>query len=251
MPNLIRLSAKTLSLLRQTRDAFFSLLYPARCEYCATDISQSAYLCDSCRKKAKRIEEPFCRTCSEPFFGAMDEEFSCSNCAGRKFHFTFGVSRFRSRGVVREMIHRFKYGHEFHLRFPLADLLAANFDDSRIASQPFDFLVPVPLHSTRMREREFNQAGVLANLAGEKIGAPVFDCLQRIRYTTTQTQFDRDERMENLRNAFRLRESADVRGKHLVLIDDVFTTGSTVDECARMLLNAGATSVRAVTVARG
>lgn len=124
-------------------------------------------------------------------------------------------------------------------------------NDSRIAAQPFDFFIPVPLHTTRQRHREFNQAAELAKLAAVQSGIPMLDGLRRVRNTTTQTHFDRVERMENLRNAFDLRQSADVRGKHLVLVDDVFTTGSTVDECARVLMRAGAASVRAITVARG
>ncbi|MEA3187566.1 MAG: hypothetical protein QOD99_1396, partial [Chthoniobacter sp.] len=116
---------------------------------------------------------------------------------------------------------------------------------------PVDALVPVPLHHRRFREREFNQALALAQLAGAHAHLPVADCLRRIRYTTTQTRFDRFERMENLRNAFELRHNSHVRGQHLVLVDDVFTTGSTVDECARVLMKGGAASVRAITVARG
>src|SRR5207248_10907458 len=110
---------------------------------------------------------------------------------------------------------RFKYGREFHLRFPLADWLIETMNDPRIASQAFDFFVPVPLHGTRLRFREFNQAQALAKLVSIKANVPMLDCLRRIRNTTTQTHFDRAERMENLRNAFKLRQSADVRGKHL------------------------------------
>jgi len=226
-------------------------LYPPRCEYCAAQIGSRDYLCASCREKARRIEPPFCQTCSAPFEGDITQEFTCANCHDRHFHFTHAVSCFLSRGVVRELIHRFKYGGEFHLRHPLADWLAETMHDERIARQRMDLLVPVPLHARRIREREFNQAEVLARLVAARGGAPALDCLRRVRYTTTQTRFDRVERMENLRNAFEMRQTANVRGMHLVLVDDVLTTGSTLDECARVLLCAGAASVRAITVARG
>ena len=231
--------------------ALRSLLYPPRCESCAAEVSQNEYLCAKCQKNARRIKPPFCERCSEPFDGAITETFECSNCAQRHFHFTHAVACFRSRGIVRELVHRFKYQREFHLRFPLADWLLEAMNDERISAKPFHAFVPVPLHPARLREREFNQAHVLANLASECAGVPVLDCLIRVRNTTTQTRHDRTERMENLRNAFRLRQCADVHGKHLVLLDDVFTTGSTVDECARMQMTAGAASVRAVAVARG
>jgi ComF family protein len=112
-------------------------------------------------------------------------------------------------------------------------------------------LVPVPLHPTRQREREFNQAEVLASLAGARLGVPVDDCLERTRYTLTQTHFHRDERFENLEGAFALRRGAEVTGRDLVLVDDVLTTGSTADACARVLREAGASSVVVITVARG
>jgi competence protein ComFC len=123
--------------------------------------------------------------------------------------------------------------------------------DSRITSEPFDAFVPVPLYPARKREREFNQSDVLARMASMRTGQPVVNCLQRVRNTETQTHFDRRERMENLRNAFKLRKTSRVYGKSFLLIDDVLTTGSTLDECARVLRVAGAASVRAAVVARG
>ena len=152
---------------------------------------------------------------------------------------------------MRELIHRFKYQQEYRLRHPLADWLAESLLDSRIQNKPFDSIVPVPLHPTRLREREYNQAAELAKLLGKRTGKPVLNCLRRIRYTPTQTRFDRTERMENLRNAFNLGKNSNVQKKHLLLIDDVLTTGSTVDECSRVLREAVAASVRVMTVARG
>jgi ComF family protein len=198
-----------------------------------------------------RIEPPFCKVCSEPFPGAISGPFTCSNCLGRDFHFTCAVSRYKSQGVVREFIHRFKYWREFQLRHPLASWAAEALEDDRIREQPVDALVPVPLFIARERYREFNQAAVLARLVGKRAGIPVCECLQRTRNTTSQLRHDRKRRMENLRNAFKMRHNKNVRGRHLVLMDDVLTTGSTLDECARVLLMAGAASVRAITVARG
>lgn len=231
--------------------ALKSLLYPPRCEICAAGVGGAEYLCEPCRKSARVIRPPFCGRCSEPFHGEIDGEFECANCAQRHFHFTHAVARFRSRGVVRELVHRFKYQREYHLRFLLADFLLEAMQDDRMAALPCDAFVPVPLHPARLRWREFNQARAIADVAGKSAGIPVLDCLRRTRNTSTQTGHDRAERMENLRNAFALRQSDGVRGQHLVLLDDVFTTGSTVDECARMLMAAGAASVRALTVARG
>jgi ComF family protein len=214
-------------------------------------VESGRFLCGPCGEKVKRIKAPFCATCSQPFDGAIDGSFSCANCASRHFHFDCAVAAYRSRGIVRDIIHRFKYHREYRLRHPLAGWLAAALEDPRIQARPFDCFVPVPLHPVRQREREFNQAAELARLLEKRTGRPLLPCLRRIRYTTTQTRFDRAERMENLRNAFDLRKNTDVKDKHLLLVDDVLTTGSTVDECARMLKNAGAASIRVITVARG
>ncbi len=121
----------------------------------------------------------------------------------------------------------------------------------RLRDQAFDAVVPVPLHSLRKREREFNQAEVLGRELIRAHEWELCDALERIRYTVTQTHFDRRHRMRNLRDAFRMRAGAIVRGKSLLLVDDVLTTGSTLDECARVLLAAGARTVHALTVARG
>ena len=237
--------------LRRAGEALVSLLYPPHCANCGADTGGGVHLCAACAGQAKKIEAPFCRRCSEPFDGAITGEFTCSNCAGRTLHFDCAVARYLSRGVVREFVHRFKYDRHFYLRHPLTDWLAETLDDARIRAQPIGALVPVPLHSARFREREFNQADVLAELLAKRTGTPLLRALKRIRYTTTQTRLDRHERMENLRNAFRVRDTPAVQSRHLVLVDDIFTTGSTVDECARVLRLAGAASVRVATVARG
>ena len=239
------------NLARRTGEALLSLLYPPHCAGCGASTAGGVHLCADCAGKARTIEAPFCRMCSQPFDGAITSEFTCSNCAGREFHFDCAAARYLSRGVVREFIHRFKYDRHFYLRHPLAAWAAEALDDARLRATPIDALVPVPLHPTRQREREFNQAEEIARLLSRRAGIPLLPALRRIRYTTTQTRLDRQERMENLRNAFRVRHTPRVQSRHLVLVDDVFTTGATVDECARVLRQAGAASVRVVTVARG
>jgi competence protein ComFC len=231
-------------------EAAISLLYPATCTICGTNIRAGTYLCDGCEAKIVRIVSPFCNICSEPFDGSITSIFTCANCAHRTIHFDAAVAAYRSRGIVREIIHEFKYGRQMHLRHLIARWLRAALDDERLRDISFDLVVPVPLHPARQRERGFNQAGLLAQLLSADTSIPSKSVLQRIRYTTTQTALDRSERMENLHNAFRLRKNADVRGLRVLLIDDVLTTGSTLSECARVLKRAGATSVHAATAAR-
>ena len=230
--------------------AVASLFYPALCVVCSDDVDRDEYLCDSCRNRAPRINAPFCAKCSEPFPGAITQAFSCANCEHRILHFDSAVAAYRSRGLVRDLVHEFKYGHHRHLRYPLAEWLAETMSDPRLRGLRFDLIVPVPLHPARERERGFNQATLLAELLAEKIEVPLRPVLERIRYTSTQTAHDRAERMENLHDAFRLRKKADVRQLRVLLIDDILTTGSTLSECARVLKEAGAISVYAATAAR-
>jgi ComF family protein len=231
-------------------EAAASLLYPPVCTLCAGNTRAGEHLCEQCDAKAMRIVAPFCQQCSEPFQGAIATAFTCANCAHRTMHFDAAVAAYRGRGIVRQIIHDFKYRRQIHLRHLVARWLCAALDDERLRGRQFDIIVPVPLHPARLRERGFNQASLLAELLGARISIPSKPLLQRIRYTTTQTALDRAERMENLHNAFRLRKNADVRGLHVLLIDDVLTTGSTLSECARVLKRAGAISVYAATAAR-
>ncbi|PYJ59725.1 MAG: hypothetical protein DME74_11835 [Verrucomicrobia bacterium] len=231
-------------------EAAVSLLYPSVCTICGRSVGAGEYLCDQCEAKTVRIVAPFCQKCSEPFEGAITGAFTCANCAHRTIYFDAAVAAYRGRGIVRQMIHEFKYGRQIHLRHLVARWLHAALDDERLCGRRFDVIVPVPLHPARQRERGFNQASVLAELLSAQTSIPAKPVLERIRYTTTQTALDRSERMENLHNAFRLRKNADVRGLRVLLVDDVLTTGSTLNECARLLKRAGALSVHAATAAR-
>jgi ComF family protein len=230
--------------------ALSSLFYPATCVVCSGDVEAPDYLCESCRSRAPRITSPFCAKCSEPFAGAITQPFSCANCEHRILHFDSAVAVYRSRGLVRKLVHDFKYGRQRHLRHPLAEWLGETMSDPRLRGRRFDLIVPVPLHPARERERGFNQAALLAELLAHRVAVPLRAVLERIRYTRTQTAYDRAERMENLHDAFRLRKNMNVRQLHVLLIDDVLTTGSTLSECARVLKESGAVSVSAATAAR-
>lgn len=240
-----------LALAKRSAEALLSLCYPPHCAGCLADTPPGSHLCANCAKQVRPLQAPFCARCSNPFTGAITEEFVCSNCTDRTLHFDCAVAAYLSRTVVRDFIHHFKYSRQFFLRHQLTDWLAEGLNDPRITRQPASAFVPVPLHHVRRREREFNQAAVLAKLLTKRTGIPTWDDLQRTRYTSTQTRLDRNERMENLRGAFRVRQNHRMSSHHLILIDDVFTTGSTVEECSRVLRVAGAASVRVLTIARG
>ena len=229
------------------------LLYPPACVGCETSLSHGEYLCGFCNEAVPRIEPPFCEKCSQHFEGEIPAgvPFTCRDCQAHDFAFGCAVSARRHVKLARDLVVRFKYERQYYLRQPLADWMAEAFrEDARLHDPPPAALVPVPLHPRRARERTFNQADVLARLLARRVGLPVWRALRRGRFTETQTALTRAERLANLRGAFTPVGRRPVSGAHLLLIDDVFTTGSTVDECARVLRRAGAASVRVLTATR-
>lgn len=232
-------------------EAAAGLFYPRHCGACGAPTGRGRFICADCRRLLTRLEGLRCAVCSQPFGGALEPGFHCMNCGDLDLGFDFAASAYRSRGVVRDLIHNFKYNKQFHLRHLLGRMLCQGFADSRVKDLGVDGIVPVPLHPAREREREFNQAAVLASVASKRLSLPLVGAVRRVRYTFTQTNFHREERFENLRGAFALRRGAEVGGKKLALVDDVLTTGSTADACARVLKEAGASAVVVITVARG
>jgi competence protein ComFC len=227
------------------------MFFPAHCAHCAGRVEDESDLCPDCAVLIERITEPRCEACSQPFDGAISTKFVCPNCRSGRFSFRCAVAVVRSQRTIRDLVHRLKYGREMWIARVLAEIQREGLDDPRLADGAFDALVPVPLHPRRQRERQFNQAALLAGHLSRSTRLPVLECLCRTRYTGTQTLLGRKGRRQNLRDAFALRQNASVTGMDLLLVDDVLTTGSTLDACASILLKSGARSVRALTVARG
>jgi competence protein ComFC len=230
--------------------AFF---YPEACQLCGRERASPAegYVCARCRGKVRLIQPPFCQRCGLPFAGELTTPFECSNCREMDLRFVSARSAVVAGGVVLEAIHRFKYQRALWLEPFLADLLIREAGPA-LAGGRWDCLVPVPLHPTKYREREFNQAARLASALGRALRIPVRpEVLRRILPTQTQTRLTRQARADNVRHAFALRPGHRLRGERVVLIDDVFTTGATTSACARILRAGGAGDVCVWTVARG
>lgn len=226
-------------------------LFPRQCAGCQGAVARG-WWCPECRQKLVPIREPRCECCSHPFEGVLSGKFLCPNCEGRTFHFESAVAVMSSRGVVRELIHGLKYHSMAWAARPLGEMGFNGLCDPRLGDVP-DVLVPVPLHPLRRRERGYNQSQLLAREMGRRSRIPVAGLLRRVRNTPTQTHFDRARRMKNLKRAFVVASGMGerVRGANVLLVDDVVTTGSTFDECARTLLEAGADRVSALAIGRG
>jgi ComF family protein len=196
------------------------------------------------------LKEPFCSRCAEPFARHAPGEFLCTNCAGRRWALARVRAAYRAVGTVREVVLRFKYQREYFLRPWLGRWMRDGFR-RYYAEERWDALIPVPIHDERRQERGFNQSSEIAGWLGSKVGVKVEEGLVRVKATPPQARLRRAERLRNLRGALALAPGFDPQGRRLLLCDDVFTTGATADACARVLKQAGAEEVAALTVARG
>jgi competence protein ComFC len=229
------------------------LLYPRNCQCCGRPLTaaERGVVCADCLAGVKWIEPPFCERCALPFAGTVSGAFACGHCQGLVLHFRRAVAACRAQGIVRDCIHRFKYDRQMYFGSHLAEWLVTA-GRRWVDWREVDVLVPVPLHPRKQRERQFNQAEWLAAAAGKAFGKPVLRRnLRRVKDTRTQTALDARARRANLREAFRVRNAEDVAGKRVALVDDVFTTGATLDACAKVLRGTGARDIIVLTVARG
>lgn len=241
-----------MSLLSRWGGRVLDLLYPGICHLCGEGVAGGRCLCEACTDALPRLRDPCCETCGQGFEGRFVARFSCPNCRDQRFAFEFArPALFRSEGAMT-LVHDLKYHRRLELARELGGLAAEAFEDPRLGEALDEGwpLVPVPLHRGRYRWRQFNQSAEIARALAPRIGLPVERILKRVRPTETQTRLSRKQRQKNLRGAFVVRRGT-AGGAGAVLIDDVFTTGSTAHECARVLRAAGFQKVVVVTVMRG
>ena len=215
------------------------LLYPPRCVLCG---KSGSFVCLGCRDALPRATGDRCDACWLPWTGF------CSRCAERPLAFERLRSACRYQGDARRLVHSFKFGGQTCLAEALALEMRPLLDE---ADANAEVLVPVPMPVGRRRQRGFNQAHLLAKSLGGAAGLPVADALLRRRDNGTQVgSRTAAERRQRVQGAFAVRDTAAVQGRRVLLVDDVATTGATLDACARTLLEAGASVVSAVTFGR-
>jgi ComF family protein len=241
------------NLFRTALDTGLNLVYPPVCQICREERAGAAegYVGPNCWSGVRFVSAPFCERCGLPFEGEMTHPFECANCQEMELHFRSARSAVVANALLLDVIHRYKYKRAVWFEPFLAGLLISKASPA-LAAEKWDFIVPVPLFSVKKREREFNQAELLAHRLAEAVKIPVNKhLLRRVKATTTQTRLTREQRAANVEQAFAYRGRRRLQREKIVLLDDVLTTGATTNACAKALRKAGAGEICVWTVARG
>jgi len=228
------------------------LLYPRNCVRCGMSSPEALpHLCWDCLSDTPKIEAPFCVCCGDPVAGTIQHDYTCFACSRKTPAFEFARSAVRYEGAVGEALRALKYNQAVWLAADLAALLFACVQ-AEYPGGKFDCVSAVPLHPTRFRARGFNQSSLLAAELARRMELPYKEkAARRIRSTNTQTGLTAPQRAANVHAAFRSGLFAPLKRKRILLVDDVMTTGATVNACASALKKGGAQTVHVVTVARG
>ncbi len=247
--------------LNQTARALRDLLFPPVCLNCgglcesgSEGVGEGAlqHICARCAPLVVAVRAPHCETCGHPFFGVVEGERMCPHCEGLRPRFGRAKTVTLFKGPARELVLTLKYRRGTFVLDDLATLIRANREVTAFLAGAV--LVPVPLHPRKQRERGYNQSQHLAEVFAREAGrgARVAELLERVEDGESQTTFDRQTRRQRMKNAFAARKCACITPEQrYILVDDVFTTGSTLNACARALRRAGALTIDVVTFAHG
>lgn len=226
----------------------FNLLYPSKskCSICGRTGSEP--VCNVCMASLDYLQGITCFHCGKQ----LNEKYKhniCPDCITGSFYYERAYSCFEYSGMGKKLIHKLKYEGKVQLAHVIAGLMAKRIENEGLQ---IDVIVPVPIHEKKLTVRGFNQSYMIASELGERLHKPVTDCLERITETKEQYNLDRSQRFLNIRGAFSVKLSYNnCKYMNILLIDDVYTTGSTVNECSKVLKSAGADRVYVVTAATG
>lgn len=233
--------------------SFADLLYPKICQACKKDLpaaSVGGVVCLDCWSQIKMNRPPLCHACGRQMSRKDTAKNVCSHCARKNYFFDRAFSACVYDGTIKTLIHEFKYKDKEFLGRPLSTLLADFIGGFNLPVEYIDCLVPMPLHRAKLREREYNQAQILADHLAQAIKKPVLENnLFRFRATAAQASLEPHQRFPNVKGSFAVTEKNSISGRNIMLIDDVLTTGATASEAARALKEAGAGIVFVLTLA--
>ncbi len=241
-------------MLGEMINAFLDIIYPKACLTCKKNLKGTLaidnLICAQCWEKIKRNLPPFCYSCGRHLEKSNFSGHLCPGCIKRPLHFDRAFSPCVYEGVIKELIHEFKYKGKDHLGATLSKPMVEFIKEYNIPVNYVDCIIPVPLHKTRLREREFNQAEILSNYIAKEFNKKVLsNQLIRHRPTQTQTELEGQIRILNVQGSFSVKERESIKGKNIFLVDDVLTTAATCSQAAHALKNSGANMVFVLTLA--
>jgi len=225
-------------------------ILPPLCLSCDTRVERAHSLCPACWGKTHFIAPPYCVTCGMPFDAPVGDDMQCAHCIANPPEYTRARASMIYDDASKGMILGFKHGDRTYMAQAMGQWMA---QAGQALLQESDYIVPVPLHRWRLFHRRYNQAALMARIIAAQVNKPLLaDCLIRSRHTPQQGHMNRTERAKNVKDAFRVHAThrQAILGKTITLIDDVLTTGATLNECAHTLRTAGAATVHVVTLAR-
>ncbi|MDD4688751.1 MAG: ComF family protein [Eubacteriales bacterium] len=224
-----------------------NLLFPPHCIFCdeILDFRCDSNVCPTCLNKITRIDDTRCQLCFRKTFGNFGME-TCSSCKNNKPHFSGLVSVYEYEKGVRDCILRLKFHHRFDHSQAMGDIMA----DILPKESSFDYIIAVPISRQRLFERGYNQSLLLAKSISKRTGIPIHkNLLVKTKNNKPQSSVERKDRALNVKGVYKVKDNHIIKGKSILLVDDVSTTRSTINECARMLMKAGAYRVDCVTFA--
>lgn len=240
-------------MFRGVFSGLIDIIYPRICLVCKTKLDAAHIdnlVCKKCWSAINKNAPPFCHSCGRHLEKKSFAKNICPKCLRQNLHFDRAFSPCVYEGVIKELIHSFKYKGKDYLGAPLSRLMIQFIKEYSLPIKYMDSIVALPLHTVKIREREFNQAEILsAHIAKEFNKDILRNNLVRHKFTRTQTELEAEERFSNVKGSFSLKDPEGIKGKNLLLVDDVLTTGATASEAAAILKGAGANIVFVLTLA--
>lgn len=233
-------------------DSLLELVYPEKNTCFICDMYDKTimdkYLCRDCEKSIKKLEPPLCSKCSKPLDYSESSDI-CKECFSQERHFETSKSLYVYDGLIKKAIYSYKYYNKPYFNKLFGNMLLDYMKSINYTS--FDFVTSVPLHPSKMRKRGYNQSELLARHISNNLRITYLDALKRTKKTLKQSEQSKEERRKNLKGAFTAKRCAEKTiNSQVLLVDDIYTTGSTVEECSKVLLDFGVSKVYVITIAR-
>ena len=222
---------------------FFNWLFPSKCLICSCEVVENSIFCPECFSKITIIDYPFCKTCGKMFETSFDDDMVCNTCLKYQRSFEKARSLFLYNEISKQIIMKVKRQSDDSVARVCAKMLFSKYRDLFTNA---DFIIPVPSHWSRLLSRGFNPSDIIAGELSKVSGVPVRRVLKRVRKTQYQRNKGISERFENVRDAFDCK--LPLQGKIVILVDDVMTTGATLNECAATLKRYGCVKVFCLTI---